>query len=104
LDKEDAFPKRMSVEKKKIYGIFEIKTGELLYIGKTSSSLEQRWFYHTWKDNWSRTPIRRYMESKGFENFEIELLRYCDTEQELDDWEKHCILECNPKYNVRLWT
>lgn len=97
-------PKGMNVEKKKIYGIFEKKTNELMYIGKTRSSLEQRWFYHTWKDNWSRNPIRVYMESCGFNNFEIELLRYCDTEQELDDWEKHYILELQPKYNVRIWT
>jgi excinuclease UvrABC nuclease subunit len=91
-------------ESKKVYGIFEKETNELVYVGKTRSSLEQRWFYHTWKDNWSRSPIRKYMELKGFENFEISLLCICDTEQELDDWEKHVILECEPRFNVKLWS
>lgn len=92
------------IEAKKVYGIFEKDTRGLVYVGKTRSSLEQRWFYHTWKDNWSTSPIRKYMESKGFDHFEIILLKYCDTEQDLDDWEKHLILELEPKYNVRLWS
>ena len=75
-----------------------------MYIGKTRSSLEQRWFYHTWKDNWSTSPIRKHMEKNGFEKFQIELLRVCENEQELDDWEKHLILECSPPFNVRLWS
>jgi hypothetical protein len=91
-------------ETKKVYGIFEKKTGDLVYIGKTRSSLEQRWFYHTWRENWSRSPIRRYMESKGFDEFEMIQLRICVSEQELDDWEKHLIIELEPKCNVRLWT
>ena len=94
----------MSEECKKVYGIVEKETEEIVYVGKTRSSLEQRWFYHTWKDNWSRSPIRKYMERKGFEKFEIRLLCICVTEQDLDDWEKHCILELEPKYNVRFWT
>ena len=94
----------MNIEPRKVYGIFEKTTGDLLYIGKTRGTLEQRWFYHTWKDNWSTSPIRRYMETKGFDKFEIELLRYCTDEQELDDWEKHLILECEPPYNVRFWS
>ena len=90
-------------ETKKVYGIFEKETGELVYIGKTRSSLEQRWFYHTWKENWSTSPIRNYMESKGFDSFQILSLCICHTEQDLYDWEKHCILELEPKYNIRLW-
>ncbi len=94
----------MTSERRKVYGIFTKESGELLYIGKTRSSLEQRWFYHTWKDNWSTSLIRRYMEEKGFDKFEICLLRYCNDEQELDDWEKHLILECDPPLNRRLWS
>jgi hypothetical protein len=94
----------MDVERRQVYGIFEKKTGELVYVGKTRSSLNQRWFYHTWDENWSRTPIRLYMESKGFTSFEIGPLRVCLSEQDLDDWEKHIILECYPKYNIRLWS
>ena len=94
----------MNIERRQVYGIFEKETGELVYVGKTRSSLDQRWFYHTWKENWSTSPIRNYMESKGFQGFEICLLKVCTDEQELDDWEKHMILECNPKYNKRLWS
>lgn len=91
-------------ETMKVYGIFERETNELVYVGKTRSSLEQRWFYHTWKENWSRTPIRLYLESKGFERFQIVCLKVCTTEQDLDDWEKHLILELEPRYNRRLWS
>jgi hypothetical protein len=94
----------MNIEKRQVYGIFEKETGNLVYVGKTRGTLEQRWFYHTWKENWSRSPIRKYMEEKGYEKFEICNLRYCEDEQELDDWEKHAILECNPKYNVKVWS
>jgi hypothetical protein len=94
----------MEVESKKVYGIFRKETGDLLYRGKTRSSLEQRWFYHTWKENWTTSPIRRLMESEGFERFEICLLKICSTEQELDDWEKHAILELCPPLNRRLWS
>jgi len=91
-------------DSRKVYGIFEKRSGELVYVGKTRSSLAQRWFYHTWKDNWSTSPIRRYMETHGFENFEIALLKVCESEQELDDWEKHCILELEPRLNIKLWS
>ena len=94
----------MTEERRKVYAIVENKTDEIIYIGKTRSSLEQRWFYHTWKDNWSTTPVRKYMEDKGFQQFRIALVRLCDTEQDLDDWEKHFILDCAPCCNVRLWT
>jgi excinuclease UvrABC nuclease subunit len=94
----------MDVERRQVYGIFEKNTDEIIYVGKTRSSLEQRWFYHTWKENWSTSPIRKYMEARGFEKFEIKLLCICETEQDLDDWEKHFILELEPKYNVRLWS
>ncbi len=92
------------METKKIYGIFEKESGDLVYVGKTRTSLEQRWFYHTWKDNWSTNPIRIYMSYRGFEKFEICLLKVCVSEQDLDDWEKHLILELEPRCNVRLWT
>ena len=91
-------------ESKKVYGIFEKDTCQLVYVGKTRTSLEQRWFYHSWKDNWCKSPIRIYMEKRGFEKFEIVLLKVCSTEQELDDWEKHCILELAPPLNRRLWS
>lgn len=44
------------------------------------------------------------METHGFENFEIALLKVCESEQELDDWEKHCILELEPRLNIKLWS
>lgn len=89
---------------KKVYGILEQETGEIVYVGKTRSSLEQRWFYHTWKENWSRSPIRLYMESRGFEKFQMICLKECESEQDLDDWEKHMILELEPRCNKRLWS
>ncbi len=52
------------METRKVYGIFEKESGDLVYVGKTRTS----------------------------------------SEQDLDDWEKHCILELEPRCNVRLWT
>ncbi len=86
----------------KIYGIYENTTGNCVYIGRTSMSLENRWLYHTWKGNKKGGPIWRYMQEKGVENFSIELIMLCETREEWCEWETHLILELAPVFNKKL--
>ena len=85
----------------KIYGVFENASGECLYIGRTSMSLENRWFYHTWKNNKKPSDLWRYMQGEGSDNFHIDLLKTCSTRDEWCEWESHLILEIEPRFNKR---
>ena len=88
----------------KIYGIYEEGNDECIYIGRTSMSLENRWFYHSWKGNKKGGSIWRYMQEQGVEKFRIELLVTCQTRQDWCDWETHLILDFQPKFNKRFPT
>ncbi len=57
----------------KIYGIYEEGNDECIYIGRTSMSLENRWFYHSWEGNKKGGPLWRYMQEQGVEKFRIQL-------------------------------
>ena len=85
----------------KIYGIYENDTGECIYIGRTSMSLENRWFYHTWGGNKKGGPVWRYMQEKGIDRFHIELILTCETREDWCEWEKHLILEWEPRCNKK---
>lgn len=85
----------------KIYGIFEKSTNECIYIGRTSMSLKNRWFYHIWKNNKKQTPIWKYMQMIGTEHFTIELLMLCKSREEWCEWEEHLLLELSPRLNSR---
>jgi hypothetical protein len=86
----------------KIYGVFEKKTNECIYVGRTSMSLENRWFYHTWKSNKSQGPLWKYMQEMAVNNFYIEVLLLCKDRKEWCEWETHIILELSPKFNRKL--
>lgn len=86
----------------KIYGIYETITGECIYIGRTSMSLENRWFYHTWKKNKKQSPLWKYLQLKGIENFHIQPLMLCNDRDHWCEWEYHLILEISPKFNSKL--
>ena len=40
-------------------------------------------------------------QNGGYEEYEIESLMKCKTQQDASEWEYHLILECNPPCNVR---
>ena len=86
----------------KIYGIYENKSGECIYIGRTSMSLENRWFYHTWKNNKKPTPIWNHLQSNGVDKFHIDLIMECKDRDEWCEWEQHLLLELKPKMNKRI--
>ena len=86
----------------KIYGIYEKLTGACIYIGRTSMSLENRWFYHTWVNNKKQTPLWTHLQEKGIDKFCIELVMICKTREEWCEWEEHIILELQPRFNRKL--
>jgi hypothetical protein len=86
----------------KIYGIYENATDELIYIGRTSMSLENRWFYHIWKDNKKGGPVWKYIQENGVDKFHIDLLLLCKTREEWCEWERHLILELEPRFNKNI--
>lgn len=86
----------------KIYGIYENESKECIYIGRTSMSLENRWFYHTWKNNKKQSPLWIYLQKKGVQNFHIETVMVCASRDEWCEWEEHLILELEPRLNKRI--
>ena len=85
-------------ESLKVYGIVSKETGEIIYVGRTAESLEQRWMNH----QISSMPVKRYMVAHGgFEMYYMELLRECDSMIDLIEWESHLILEMDPRCNVQ---
>lgn len=86
-------------ESLKIYCICNKETKEIIYIGRTSTSLDERWRKHT---TTSSQPVKYYMlENGGFEQYTMELLRVCVNVKEFIEWESHLILEMNPRCNVQ---
>ena len=82
----------------KVYVICCKLTKEVIYVGRTSLSLEKRWWWHT---QHSSQFINTYMqEHGGFNEFSIELLKECQTYSDHVEWESHFILEMEPKCNI----
>ena len=66
-----------------IYKITNSVNGKI-YIGKTSSSIEERWKEHkrdSIKDSEKHRPLYRAMNKYGIENFSVEELEKCDTDK-----------------------
>ena len=88
-----------SMESFKVYVICSKDTKEIIYVGMTSTSLSDRWWWHT---HHSSQYVKTYMEEHGgFHQFSIELLKECETYSDLIEWESHFILEIEPKCNER---
>ena len=87
-----------------VYGIFEKKTGDCIYIGQTRQALRNRWKWHlSWASVFNESPVNIYMRKNGgYENFEICCLKYgYKTKYDALEWESHYIMENEPKCNVR---
>jgi len=85
-------------ETMKVYGISNKETGELIYVGRTCQSLEQRWLNHTMSSMY----VKKYMkENGGFDKYTIETLLECESMQDMIDWESHFILDMSPICNIR---
>lgn len=70
----------------KIYRI-KNKLNDKMYIGQTKRSIEQRFKEHVWNKSLVGLAIIKY----GAENFEVEIIEECDTQEQLDEREKFWI-------------
>ena len=87
------------MESFKVYVICKKDTKEIIYVGMTSTTLSDRWWWHT---HHSSQYVKTYMEEHGgFDQFSIELLKECKTFSDLVEWESHFILEMEPKCNIK---
>jgi group I intron endonuclease len=76
-----------------------------MYIGQTISSIEERWAGHCY--NSSRcTRMKNAINKYGKENFSIEVIEICSTQEELDEKETFYIKQLNTLspngYNLKL--
>ncbi|MBR3745690.1 MAG: GIY-YIG nuclease family protein, partial [Selenomonadaceae bacterium] len=86
-----------------MFGVVYLITNQIdgkPYVGQTTRTLEQRFAEHAKADSLIGKAIRKY----GAENFSIEVLAECKTQEELDDKERFYIekMDCkHPKgYNA----
>lgn len=84
------------------YGVVYLITNKVNgkhYVGQTKQSIEERFKQHTKADTYIGNAIRKY----GAENFTIEILAECETQEEMDERERFFVekLDCKrPKgYN-----
>jgi hypothetical protein len=91
---------KFEIEALKVYCIYNKATKKIIYIGRTKRALKTRWREHRY--NSASKPVKEYMlVNGGFDNYNIEVLKECDTISEFIDWESHLILEMNPPCNVQ---
>jgi len=69
---------------------------EKLYIGQTSTTLERRWYMHTWDEN-SNSLLHKAIEKHGKEKFSIEVIHECVSKEEMDFVETFYISFLNTK-------
>ena len=68
-------------------------TNDFEYVGQTTRSVEVRFREHLYET----TCIGRAMRAHGADMFVVAILKKCDTNEELDRWEKHFILSRGTK-------
>ncbi len=54
-----------------------------VYVGQTSTSLEKRWYMHTWDKN-TCSLLHKAIDKYGKENFSIEILHECMSQEEMN--------------------
>jgi group I intron endonuclease len=60
------------------------------YVGQTIASLEKRWQRHCWKSTSKNSmPICQAIAKYKKENFKIEILSFCQSQQEMNERELH---------------
>jgi len=84
----------------KIYGIYDKKTHDIIYVGKTSQNLHLRWISHRCA---TRMGVYKYMMGNGgIAAYFIDVIHHVKTRQEADEWERHFIQEMEPQCNIYL--
>ena len=77
------------------------RLNEKIYVGQTKQPIEKRFLQHFYE----KTPLGQAMRECGIENFTIEIIDRCETQEQLNEREKFWINALNAKqpngYNVR---
>ena len=73
-----------------VYKITNLLNGKL-YVGQTRQPIEKRFLQHFYADS----PLGDAMRECGIENFTIEVIEHCDTQEQLDAREKFWIRVLN---------
>lgn len=83
----------------KVYKVTNRLNGKI-YVGQTKQSLEKRFMQHLH----ANSPLGQAMRQCGAENFTIEVIEYCETQEQLNERERFWIKVLNCKipvgYNV----
>ena len=69
-------------------------SNEKIYVGQTRQRIEKRFLQHS-KSN---SPLGKAMRECGLENFTIEIIERCETQEELNEREKFWIKVLNSKF------
>jgi len=88
----------------KLYKVTNTKNGKV-YIGQTNRSIEERWKEHCKPALRERSYLSNAIQKYGKENFAVEELAKCETQEELDKQEDELINSHNSMspngYNLR---
>lgn len=84
-----------------IYKIVEIDTSEILYVGKTYTSLKKRFDSHLSKWKYGISPFSMYIQSIGEDAIEISIIDTASSENELLTKERKWIRQLNPPFNMK---
>ena len=74
----------------KVYKITNILNGKI-YVGQTKQALEQRFMQHLH----ANSPLGQAMRQCGADNFTIEIIEHCETQEQLNEREKFRIRVLN---------
>ena len=70
-------------------------TNDKEYVGQTTRTVEERFQEHK---HCKTSNIGRAIRKHGVENFATAILKVCDSQEELNYWEKHFIISCGTRY------
>lgn len=87
-----------------IYVITNLLNGKQ-YVGQTHHTIQKRWKRHCWECTNSNMPITQAIKKYGKENFKIELLEECVSQEDMNDreiyWAKHLNTFSPNGYNLK---
>ena len=81
-----------------IYKLYHIKSNAILYVGKTTQTLDTRLARH--RINPPGYMMKNYIKMNGSDSFNIELLEDITSLDNIDERETYWINELKPMFNV----
>ena len=78
----------------------ENKINGKMYIGQTTMPIKKRWYYHT-KSSSHCLILKSAIDKYGADNFEVQVFKICESQQEADFEEIYWITQLKPEYNIK---